>query len=460
MVVINKNTPKRLKEKYLDVIKHLHGMFIATKMVEKQKNARGMEEIKAKKDIKNDAKPDNNSMRLSTDAKRHKSSDADTLVLEKLNEEMEKRILEMKEEESIAKKQEEETILALQLEIDSLKSKLKVEGIVEKLNSKTEKEKPMGLDLLAVHSNLGKAEKEIKALKDELLKQHKEKYDQSLTIKTLNEKVFFMEKINRDVENRNKMKDIPQPEGASEADVVLIEEISSISKSFDTIMETNRMLEQKVSSLNQRVESAKSENAGLVNKLRMVEGEKYSIEKDKKKNEQTSHDLEKLREELELQRNELGKKEYECEEKLKNYREKMARMGESVILLEKEIEGSKGLLGARTESLERLEQQYEANKIRLDNSLSKINILKEIYAIDKEAEKKIESIDVYKKALRCKICSHNTKDAAITKCGHCFCKSCLDARIKKRIRFCPTCNEEFCSTDILKLYLYKSENEK
>jgi hypothetical protein len=57
------------------------------------------------------------------------------------------------------------------------------------------------------------------------------------------------------------------------------------------------------------------------------------------------------------------------------------------------------------------------------------------------------------RAITCSVCSTHSKDTVIVKCGHCFCKSCLDQRLQLRSRKCPHCNQAFGADDLKPIYL-------
>ncbi|KAJ6499055.1 BRE1 E3 ubiquitin ligase-domain-containing protein [Mycena sanguinolenta] len=56
--------------------------------------------------------------------------------------------------------------------------------------------------------------------------------------------------------------------------------------------------------------------------------------------------------------------------------------------------------------------------------------------------------------LKCGACKGpGFRDTVITKCGHTFCKACVDARISTRQRKCPACNLAFGIAEVLTIYL-------
>lgn len=65
----------------------------------------------------------------------------------------------------------------------------------------------------------------------------------------------------------------------------------------------------------------------------------------------------------------------------------------------------------------------------------------------------IESIEKYRKLLRCPTCDKNYKDTVIDKCMHVLCKECVDNRLKMRSRKCPVCAESFSASDVKRIFL-------
>jgi len=55
--------------------------------------------------------------------------------------------------------------------------------------------------------------------------------------------------------------------------------------------------------------------------------------------------------------------------------------------------------------------------------------------------------------VKCSVCKRNDKDVVIARCFHCFCESCIKARLDTRQRKCPTCGETFGKDDVQKIYL-------
>ena len=65
---------------------------------------------------------------------------------------------------------------------------------------------------------------------------------------------------------------------------------------------------------------------------------------------------------------------------------------------------------------------------------------------------KNELLDHYRKMTICQLCKKNPKDVVIDGCFHTFCSECLNKRVARKDRKCPTCKEKFKSIDIKAFY--------
>lgn len=50
--------------------------------------------------------------------------------------------------------------------------------------------------------------------------------------------------------------------------------------------------------------------------------------------------------------------------------------------------------------------------------------------------------------LKCSTCNLRFKGVILNRCGHLFCKECVDARLNVRARKCPTCQAPFGKDDV------------
>lgn len=54
---------------------------------------------------------------------------------------------------------------------------------------------------------------------------------------------------------------------------------------------------------------------------------------------------------------------------------------------------------------------------------------------------------------KCTLCKVNNKDSVITKCGHAFCRDCVEQRLSLRDRKCPGCSQVFDKSYVKELFL-------
>lgn len=73
--------------------------------------------------------------------------------------------------------------------------------------------------------------------------------------------------------------------------------------------------------------------------------------------------------------------------------------------------------------------------------------------LNQTSPENVESVEKYRKLLRCPTCDSNYKDTVINKCMHVLCRDCVENRLKTRNRKCPICAESFCSTDVKRIFL-------
>jgi hypothetical protein len=62
------------------------------------------------------------------------------------------------------------------------------------------------------------------------------------------------------------------------------------------------------------------------------------------------------------------------------------------------------------------------------------------------------SLYLSQKMLKCSTCMVRFKGVIINRCGHLFCKDCIDARLSNRQRKCPSCGMAFGRDDVSNVY--------
>jgi Zinc finger, C3HC4 type (RING finger) len=52
----------------------------------------------------------------------------------------------------------------------------------------------------------------------------------------------------------------------------------------------------------------------------------------------------------------------------------------------------------------------------------------------------------------CSVCKEEYRQVVVAKCGHMFCKGCVEQRFNSRNRKCPSCNTAFGRDDIIETF--------
>jgi E3 ubiquitin-protein ligase BRE1 len=54
---------------------------------------------------------------------------------------------------------------------------------------------------------------------------------------------------------------------------------------------------------------------------------------------------------------------------------------------------------------------------------------------------------------KCSVCSgSNMKECTLVRCGHTFCRKCIDERVSSRNRKCPSCGQTFAVDDVKAIF--------
>lgn len=261
----------------------------------------------------------------------------------------------------------------------------------------------------------------------------------------------------------------------------------------ETLEKVDRERDSYVKDLRHKLESANEMNAILKEEIGDLEAELDTLKSDTVTDDKRHEEELKLRKELSVYKNlkdvvELEKREnYKEKERLAEDRESFEQLKNKLNYetkcLKIELEGrsnaasyhKKNYLKANTElqyltervqSLEKDEivlredlANAQKQQTKLDSKLTMMSDDIANYRIVFKAlagtssPELIESLDKYRKLLRCSTCDKNYKDTVIVKCMHVLCRECVDGRLKMRSRKCPICGEGFSATDVKRIFL-------
>jgi chromosome segregation ATPase len=103
----------------------------------------------------------------------------------------------------------------------------------------------------------------------------------------------------------------------------------------------------------------------------------------------------------------------------------------------------------------RVEEQLSLMKMRdsMRSSSSSSLLLTPNNEEESKRRNQSSSSDLYRTFLMCSICNQRQVDCTIVKCGHVFCKVCIENKcLKPRNRKCPKCKVQFGANDILNIF--------
>ncbi|KAJ7346872.1 BRE1 E3 ubiquitin ligase-domain-containing protein [Mycena albidolilacea] len=125
---------------------------------------------------------------------------------------------------------------------------------------------------------------------------------------------------------------------------------------------------------------------------------------------------------------------------------KAANIKLSLTEREKELSDKKAELQKLSEELLLSKRQIERQAVQLQERAAGSSSSREA-----ELEKELK---LTMNVLKCSACKGaEFRDTVISKCGHTFCKPCVDARISTRQRKCPACNLPFGVGEVQTIYL-------
>jgi len=126
--------------------------------------------------------------------------------------------------------------------------------------------------------------------------------------------------------------------------------------------------------------------------------------------------------------------------------DKLSTCKSSLVEREKELIDKKVELQKLGEQLALSKRQVEKQVVQLQERAAGSSSSREA-ELDRELKQAMS-------VLKCSACKGaQFRDTVITKCGHTFCKPCVDARISTRQRKCPACNSAFGTGEVLPIFM-------
>eukprot|EP00002_Diphylleia_rotans_P029384 TRINITY_DN5986_c0_g1_i2.p1 TRINITY_DN5986_c0_g1~~TRINITY_DN5986_c0_g1_i2.p1 ORF type:complete len:304 (+),score=70.02 TRINITY_DN5986_c0_g1_i2:208-1119(+) len=108
------------------------------------------------------------------------------------------------------------------------------------------------------------------------------------------------------------------------------------------------------------------------------------------------------------------------------------------------------------DELQKQVQAEEAKKLKAERNhtalKAQLEAVKKTTPASHADSNLLEELQLYKSLVQCKVCSSNVKNVMIVKCGHTFCRQCVDSTLEARNRRCPDCRNPFDRNDVRQLY--------
>lgn len=295
------------------------------------------------------------------------------------------------------------------------------------------------------------AEQELGRLRMELARMETEVESERKKRAILEERLRITDEQSEFREKRIKIDGVgDRLKSASDTEAALIEELDSIVNAYDGLLAENKRLEENHSETFRKLEEFEAEIVGLRSRVRMFEEMKVQVEREKRRLGEWKDGLQVETKNLEETMQIVELESAEKDRKMNEYKTLLMTLESNVKMLENEI--SVTAATNRQAQSELISQRKEMKLLQVEHQDMKrvCETYKKICTADIDV---VEESERYKRILRCSLCDTNMKNCVISKCMHTFCDLCLNDRIRARQRKCPTCQIDFSSADIKKVYL-------
>lgn len=229
----------------------------------------------------------------------------------------------------------------------------------------------------------------------------------------------------------------------------LMEELENTIAAYDKLVETSKQLEESHSTAVKRVAESEAENISLKIRIKALEDTKQYLDREKRRlNEWRDSLLEETRI-LEEKIEGFEMLTADRDKKMGEYKMLLTTLEANVKVLESEAASANNSNRSAQGELLALRREVKTLQLEHEDTRRLNETYKGICLADVNV---VEEIEKYKRILRCSLCDTNIKNSVISKCMHTFCDLCLTERIRSRQRKCPSCQIEFNSNDIKKIY--------
>ncbi|GAA5879038.1 hypothetical protein JCM3774_004477 [Rhodotorula dairenensis] len=202
----------------------------------------------------------------------------------------------------------------------------------------------------------------------------------------------------------------------------------------DALVNENAMLNKLVEKQQQKVEAANEQQQLLTQQLTQIEKE-ISLHQ---------ANVRAYQEEISSLKRENGSFAAQREQDERTITQLKDQLAERVGEAETEAAGRK----RADEQLEQIRRQVE----QLQNKAAATASTASGASDPAEVRELKKYNDDLLRMLRCGTCNTRWRSCVITRCGHTFCRECVDARLSSRARRCGACGSSFAASDVGALY--------
>lgn len=267
----------------------------------------------------------------------------------------------------------------------------------------------------------------------------------------LEQRIDALAQLVSDYEGRAKIDGITERlASANDAENALLEELESITAAYDQISATNKKLEESLAESLRNASEHKNENISLTCRIKALEDSKQYVEREKRRLGEWKDTLLSETRNLEERIANFDIQSCEKDKKINDYKILLTTLQSNIKILENEINTINAAYRQAQNELFGLKSDVKMLQVEYDDIKRICETYKGLCTADIDI---VEEVERYKKVLRCSLCDTNIKNSVISRCMHTFCDSCLGDRLKARQRKCPSCQVEFNSNDIKKIYL-------
>ena len=165
------------------------------------------------------------------------------------------------------------------------------------------------------------------------------------------------------------------------------------------------------------------------------------------------------------------------ENREKNFEQSSHLIQEEISRLRKQLSDANERTVSVHFELTRLTKERDQLRAELSDSVSSVDTLTNALKKTRDAMTKLSSdhsqisektsarkslgpdlikleLEEYRKKVKCSLCGARDKEVALTRCMHCFCKTCVDENLlQARNRKCPLCGLKFADSDVRPVHL-------